>query len=66
MTWRALVVCPWKTALVNELTCDTPEAERGMAMSLFAAEPNLDPEEVRAILERVPPKAVDHLSPLGR
>ena len=51
---------------MSELTCDTPEAERALAMNLFAAEPNLDPEEVRAILDRVPPKAVDHMSPLGR
>ena len=51
---------------MNELTCDTPDAERGLAMALFAAEPNLDPEEVRGILDRVPPKAMDHMSPLGR
>ena len=46
-----------KTALVVALTCDTPQNELAPLQHLFRGQPNLDPAELNAILDRVPPPA---------
>ena len=48
-----------KDALVAELTLDARAEDVAEAAAVFAAEPNLDPQATRAILDRVPPKALD-------
>ena len=42
---------------MSEVHCDVPADELSRVAALFAAEPNLDPEEVRALMERVPVKS---------
>mmetsp|Transcript_4234 Transcript_4234/g.10245 ORF Transcript_4234/g.10245 Transcript_4234/m.10245 type:complete len:200 (-) Transcript_4234:250-849(-) len=46
-----------KHALVMEFTCDAGVQELSRGVALFSAEPNLDPGEVRGILDRVPLKS---------
>lgn len=47
-----------KRALVEEVRAmEAPAADLRAAVALFAAEPNLDPAEVRAIVGRVPAKS---------
>ena len=41
-----------KTALVREIHCDADAAQLAEASALFAAQPNLDPEETRGVVDR--------------
>ena len=41
-----------KTALVREIHCDADAAQLAEASALFAAQPNLDPEETRVVVDR--------------
>ena len=48
-----------KDALARELTCDASPEDLASARAIFDAEPNLDPNHVREIVERVPVRAAD-------
>jgi hypothetical protein len=41
-----------KTALVREIHCDADAAQLAELSALFAAQPNLDPEETRVVVDR--------------
>lgn len=52
-----------KDALARELTCDASPEDLASARAIFDAEPNLDPNHVREIVERVPVRAADGSTP---
>ena len=52
-----------KDALARELTCDASPEDLASARAIFDAEPNLDPNHIREIVERVPVRAADGSTP---